>query len=159
MANPGRCFMNTFPNPRLAALNLVIASAVSGERAYLRAASRCRDPHLQSLLRYYAEDCAAFVRELEACAESAGSSVNGSAAPTGALAAWSMLDAAIRENDDFTILQECERSESHAQRLYMETLRATPGSPAHDIVERLAFVTQAHLDRLRQLTTLFAQVE
>lgn len=64
---------------------------------------------------------------------------------------WIDVKSRVKDGNTSTVLAEAERGEDAIKERYEEALRATVGSPAHDVIDRQYIAVKAGHDRVRDL--------
>ncbi|MBV9619187.1 MAG: PA2169 family four-helix-bundle protein [Verrucomicrobia bacterium] len=136
----------------ISTINNLIETLKDGEKGFKEAADSVRDPQLKSLFRQYSQQRHHFASELQAEAQSLGSTPEKSSSTAGAMhRAWINLKSAVTSGDDKAILAECERGEDSAVHEFEEAMRDGLTGAARELVSRqFGEIKSAH-DRVRQL--------
>jgi uncharacterized protein (TIGR02284 family) len=142
----------------IATVNGLVETACDGEYGFHAAAGGVDDARLARLLRGYAEQRAAFARELRDEVRRLG----GAPRKDGHMAAalhrgWINIKAVVTGKDEAAIVAECERGEEIAVRNYEEALDRTLPVETREVVERQYLqVREAH-DHLQALKQGYRQ--
>ena len=104
-------------------LNTLIETSRDGENGFTACAEDAKDAALRAYFTICATRCRESVRMLEGVVKNRG----GTPEPSGSLLgsfnrAWLNLRAAISSNSDLAVLEECERAEDAAMRIYRSAL-------------------------------------
>ncbi len=64
---------------------------------------------------------------------------------------WMKVRDALSSSDRYTVLAECERGEDHIKQAYEAALKAVPGSPVNDLLQKQYMSVKATHDAVRDL--------
>jgi uncharacterized protein (TIGR02284 family) len=133
-------------------LNTLIQISRDGERGFEACADGVTDEELKRVFREGAERCRAGALELERNVRMLGADPESGGTTSGAFhRAWVNVKSTVTGMDEAAVLNECERGEDVAKRVYGEVLRTAMPQSVRAIVERqYRGVVQNH-DRIRAL--------
>ena len=145
--------MATDNDNAISTLNNLIETCKDGQNGFQAAADGVKNNDLKTLFHTYSQQRAQFAGELQTEVRRLG----GDPEQTGSVAAslhrgWINIKSAVTDEDEASVISECERGEDSAVRNYEDAL-ADEDLPAdiRSIVERqFAQVREAH-DRIRSL--------
>ncbi|MDQ3797518.1 MAG: PA2169 family four-helix-bundle protein [Pseudomonadota bacterium] len=124
-------------NKVISTLNDLIKTCKNGERGFLTSAEDVSDPELKAILNDRARACAEGARELQEQVKRLGGDPENSGSTAGALhRAWENVKARITGKDEKAILEEVERGEAIAVKIYRKALGSDLPPDVRDIVER-----------------------
>lgn len=138
-------------------LNDLIETSKDGEEGFRKAAEDTHNVALKTAFATRAQDCASAVAELQAAVVQHGGQPETSGSVSGALhRGWQQLKAAIGSHDDQAILEEVERGEDAAKKMYRRALDKDLPAGIRALVERqYQGVLQNH-DRIHDLRDQYA---
>ncbi len=121
----------------ISTLNDLIKTCKNGERGFLTSAEDVSDPELKAILNDRARACAEGARELQEQVKRLGGDPENSGSIAGALhRGWENVKARITGKDEKAILEEVERGEAIAVKIYRKALDSDLPPDVRDIVER-----------------------
>ena len=104
-------------------LNNLIETSKDGEKGFRTSSESARSPELRQLFLRRAEDCAKGAAELQAIVARLGKEPEDGGSVAGAIhRGWVNIKAAVTDQDDLAILEECERGEDVAKAAYRSAL-------------------------------------
>jgi uncharacterized protein (TIGR02284 family) len=131
-------------------LNSLIETCKDGQEGFLAAAEDVRTPELQILLHELSIERGKFALELQDLVATLGERPQSDGSVAGALhRGWIDLQAALGRDDEFAVLEECERGEEFAVAKYRDAVEAA-GLPEdlRAILRRHYAAVQVSRDRL-----------
>jgi uncharacterized protein (TIGR02284 family) len=136
----------------VSSLNTLIQISRDGERGFEACADGVTDEELKRVFRDGAERCRAGALELQRQVRMLGGDPERGGTASGAVhRAWVNVRSTVTGMDEMAVLNECERGEDVAKRVYGEVLRTAMPPSVKAIVERqYRGVIQNH-DRIRAL--------
>ncbi|MEO6186898.1 MAG: PA2169 family four-helix-bundle protein [Steroidobacteraceae bacterium] len=124
-------------NTVIAALNELLETSRDGELGFKRAAEEVKEPQLKSMFLKQAQQCQVAARELAAQITALGGSVEEGGSVTGALhRGWVNVKAAMTGHDTLAVLEETERGEDYAKKVYTEALELDLPIEVRQMIER-----------------------
>ncbi len=121
----------------IAVLNELLETSRDGEMGFTKAAEKVKEPEVKSMFLKQAKQCGSAARELETQIGALGSMVDKSGSVSGALhRGWVDVKAAITGHDTLAILEETERGEDYAKKVYTEALELDLPVDVREMIER-----------------------
>jgi len=123
----------------ISTLNDLIETSKDGEEGFKVCSEDAsgRHPQLKAMLAERGRECAAAAAELQELVRNQGGDPETSSSVSGALhRAWTNIRTAITGNDDETVLNECERGEDVAVKVYRKALEKDLPTHIRLVVER-----------------------
>ena len=136
----------------ISTLNELAEISKDGEEGFQTCAEDAEDPKLKSYFADRAQDCKTGATELQNLVRSLG----GEPDTTSSLSAnlhrrWFDIKMAIAANDDLAVLNECERGEDVALRVYRNAIKKELPENVKSILERQLAGVQRNHDHIKQL--------
>lgn len=136
----------------ISTLNYLIETCKDGQNGFQEAAESVEDSSLKSLFYEYSQQRAQFAGELQALVRDLG----GDPENSGSVAAnlhrrWIDIKSLVTGKDDNAILNECERGEDVAKKVYLDATRANLPSNIASVVQRQAEAVREAHDRVKSL--------
>ncbi len=133
-------------------LNSLIETCKDGENGYREAAEEVKAPTLKTLFQTYAGERGQYASELQQAVAKLGKAPE----TTGSLAAslhrrWIDLKAAVTDQSDKAIIDECERGEDIAVAAYRDAMAKDMPSDLKSVIERQYVGVKAAHDKVRDL--------
>jgi uncharacterized protein (TIGR02284 family) len=136
----------------LVVLNELMETSRDGEKGFTRSAEQVEDPQLRSMFQKQAQHCAESARELAEQIRLLGGKVEEGGSVSGALhRGWVNVKAAITGHDAKAVLEETERGEDYAKKVYKEALDEDLPPALRTIIERQYRGVIANHDEVRDL--------
>jgi uncharacterized protein (TIGR02284 family) len=133
-------------------LNGLIDISRDGMEGFKTCADDVNDPSLRMYFQNRAQGCLEAVRDLSAEVRKYGGDPDTSGSAAGALhRAWVDIKAAISNNDNAAVLEECERGEAAALIAYENALREEMPGDLRALLEKQYEGARINHDRIRQL--------
>ncbi|MGB8167899.1 MAG: PA2169 family four-helix-bundle protein [Chthoniobacteraceae bacterium] len=145
--------MNTTTTSITSVLNSLIETCKDGQEGFRTAAENVKSADSKALFFELATQRQQFASELQGLVDGLGDEPEKSGSIAGALhRGWIDLKAAVTNDDEHSILAECERGEDSAAAEYHKALEQNHlPQNVRAIVERQATAVQAAHDRVRAL--------
>lgn len=136
----------------ISTLNGLIETCKDGQEGFTTAANGIERSDLKSLFYEFAQQRSQFAGELQSLVQSLGGDPENSASLAGTLhRGWINIKSAVTGQDEASILNECERGEDNAKKMYKEALEQhLPANVMETIQSQYTSVQAAH-DRVRAL--------
>lgn len=141
----------------ISTLNGLIETCKDGQDGFKDAAEGVERSDLKSLFYELAQQRAQFAGELQQSVRDLGGDPETTSSFAGALhRGWINIKSAVTGRDEEAILNECERGEDSAVKMYQDALNDT-NLPAYtrEVVSRQASDVKAAHDRVRSLRNQF----
>lgn len=136
----------------LETLNDLLKISRDGEKGFAEAAEHTRTAELAQLMRDRASSCAQAAEELVALIDQFGGEANDRGSATGALhRGWVNARGSVGALDDLDMLEECERGEDAALKLYRKAAQQALPPQAEALVQRHLAGAQRNHDQIKQL--------
>jgi uncharacterized protein (TIGR02284 family) len=133
-------------------LNGLIDISRDGMEGFKTCADDVNDASLRMYFQNRAQGCLEAVRDLSVEVRKYGGDPDTSGSAAGALhRAWVDIKAAISNNDNAAVLEECERGESAALIAYENALREEMPGDLRALLEKQYEGARRNHDRIRQL--------
>lgn len=140
----------------ISTLNGLIETCKDGQEGFKDAAEGVERSDLKSTLYQYAQQRAQFAGELQQAVRSLGGNPETSSSFAGALhRGWIDIKSAITRRDEEAVLNECERGEDSAVKMYQDALNQNLPANVREIITRQASDVKAAHDSVRSLRNQF----
>ncbi len=142
----------------IATLNDLIETSKDGESGFRTCAETVKSTNLKQLFEVAAERCAQGASELQSKVRSLGGNPESSGSVSASLhRGWVNIKSVATGNDEAAILDECERGEDVAKRVYEEALEKDLPADMRSIVERQYQGVRENHDRVRDIRNSVAR--
>ena len=139
-------------NELIDTLNTLIETSRDGDKGFTACAEDSKDAALRAYFTICATRCRESVNNLAEFVKHRGGSPERSGSLLGPLdRAWLNLRAAISSNSDLAVLEECERAEDWALRIYRSALEKDLPADVHALVMLQLNGVQENHDRVRDM--------
>jgi uncharacterized protein (TIGR02284 family) len=133
-------------------LNDLIDVCEDGRKGFETAAESVKDVRYKDLFRRNSRERARLVTELQAEVQRLGGKPDDSGTAAGTLhRGWINLRTAVTSKDERAVLEECERGEDHAVKVFRDALAKPLPETARVLVARQAADVQRAHDSMRSL--------
>jgi len=137
-------------------LNELIETSRDGEKGFRKAAEDTKSSELRAMFTQGAQRCAEGARELQNLVSQLGGNADQGGSLSGALhRGWLSVKEAVAARDDQAILEEVERGEDYAKKVYSEALQQNLPANAQAIVQRQYQGVLANHDKVKALRERF----
>ena len=139
-------------NELIDTLNTLIETSRDGDDGFTACAEDAKDASLRAYFTICATRCRESVRTLEEVVKHHGGTPEESGSVLGSVnRAWLNLRAAISSNSDLAVLEECERAEDAAIRVYRRALEQDLPADVSPVVKLQLNGAQENHDRVRAM--------
>ena len=137
----------------LAIVNELIETSRDGEKGFTKSAEEVQEPQIRSMFLKRAEYCGTAARELEEKVRALGGEVDEGGSVSGAMhRGWVNIKASVTGHDTVAILEETERGEDYATKVYEKALDVDDlPSDLRQLIERQYEGVVANHDAVRDL--------
>ncbi len=133
-------------------LNDLVETSKDGEKGFLKAAEKTKDPSLKLLFQNRAESCTKSAQELQELVQRMGGKPETGGSVSGALhRGWVDVKSGVTGHSDHAILAKCERGEDAAKKNYRQALDKDLPADVRAVVERQYQGVLENHDRIRDL--------
>ncbi|MGE0497565.1 MAG: PA2169 family four-helix-bundle protein [Ramlibacter sp.] len=136
----------------LSVLNDLLQSCRDGAYGFATSAEHAQAQDIKTLLARHAGECTVAAREIEQAIVARGGEPEKGGTAAGALhRGWVAVRAALSQQDDKTVLQECERGEDTAVARYRKALATDLPADLRPMIERQALGARRNHDEVKAL--------
>ena len=136
----------------ISTLNDLIGCSKDGQKGFTNAAEHAHAESMKTLFSKYASRCGSGAAELQALVISLGGDAKEDGSVGGALRrGFTQIKAAISSDTDHAILEECEKGEDVAKKMYSDALKKDLPVAAREIITRQNMEVIEHHDTIRDL--------
>lgn len=140
----------------ISTLNGLIETCKDGQEGFKDAAEGVERSDLKSTFYEYSQQRAQFAGELQQAVRTLGGEPETTSSFAGALhRGWIDIKAVITRRDEEAILNECERGEDSAVKVYQDALNQNLPANIREVISRQAADVKAAHDRVRSLRNQF----
>ena len=133
-------------------LNTLIETSRDGDNGFTACAEDAKEASLRAYFTICATRCRESVHTLEELVKHYGGLPEASGSVLGSLnRAWLNLRAAISSNSDLAVLEECERAEDVAKRIYQQAPEQSLPTHVRSVVQMQLNGVKENHDRVRTL--------
>ena len=133
-------------------LNELIETSRDGEKGFRKAAEDAKSSELRAMFTQGAQRCAEGARELQNLVSQLGGNADQGGSVSGALhRGWISVKEAVVSRDDQAIVEEVERGEDYAKKVYGEALQQNLPANVQAIVQRQYQGVLANHDKVKAL--------
>ena len=137
-------------------LNELIETSRDGEKGFRKAAEDTKSSELRAMFTQGAQRCAEGARELQNLVSQLGGNADQGGSVSGALhRGWISVKEAVVARDDQAIVEEVERGEDYAKKVYGEALQQNLPANVQAIVQRQYQGVLANHDKVKALRERF----
>ena len=142
--------MTNIHRETITVLNGLIETSKDGEVGFRTCAEDIKKPELKTLFSTRSQSCAAAAAELQAKVRELGGDPEKSTSMSGDLHRhWVDLKSLITGKDDLAILNEAERGEDHALKIYKKALEKDLPAEIRAVVERQYHGVRLNHDQIK----------
>jgi len=145
-------------NDVISTLNDLIETSKDGEQGFRTCADAVTSPRLKQLLETAAERCTQGALELQNKVRSLGGDPERSGSASGALhRGWVNIESVVTGKNEAAVLNECERGEDVAKRVYGDALKKDLPMDVRSMVERQYQGVLENHDRVKAMRNSLAR--
>jgi uncharacterized protein (TIGR02284 family) len=139
-------------------LNDLITISKDGEQGFKKVAEEVTTEHLKSTFSDRAQKCVEAISELQKCVEELGETPTDSGSILGTLhRGWIDIKSSIMGRDTYSILEECERGEEAAKKVYESALKAELPMNIRELIEKQCEGVKQSYDLVCNLKSQYAK--